>query len=232
MHCMHCFTAASVLIIPYLIDLTLAAPSFTDGQSSISQLLKPNTTLNATSTNPVPNPSYEIYEIPETDLILHLSLLQTVDRLAMQSCLQTAFIWVGYQRQSDIMPKLDFEWKDPAGAVFYIRSLSRHLTWADLKNVLRGLREDLEDEQRYFTTSFTVEQKSTQFSLLKGGSPDTSIRSQLYSQWQIKRRRDLATLDFISCSTSIGLAVGSNYRSVPHCKDGEVDFLVNVARAL
>lgn len=81
---MHCLTVAPVLILPYLIDLTLTAPSFTIGQPSTSQLLKFNTTLNATSINPSPNASYEVYEIPESDLRLHLTFLLTLDRLAMQ----------------------------------------------------------------------------------------------------------------------------------------------------
>lgn len=165
---MYRLTVASVLIILYSIDLTLTALPFALGQSSTSQLLKFNTTLIATLPDPAPNPSYEVYDIPESDLSLHLTLLLTLDHLAIQSCLLTASIWVGYQRQSGIIPHVGFEWKDTAGAVFYIRSLSRHLTWADLKIVLRGLKEDLEDQHRYLTTSFTVELKSTQIFIAQG----------------------------------------------------------------
>ncbi len=165
---MYCIMAASILIVPYLIDLTSTAPSFAVEQPNTSQLFTFDTAHNATLTLPVPIPTYEVYKIPETDLSLHLTLLQTLDRLAMQSCLQTASIWVAYQTQSATIPDLGFEWKDTAGAVFYIRSLSQRLTWADLKNILRGLKEDLEDERRYFTTSFTVEQTSTQLFIAQG----------------------------------------------------------------
>lgn len=165
---LHYLLVAFVVISPYVFNLTLATPTSAVVQTSINQLLVANTTYNATSTISMPGISYEEYNIPETNLKLHLTLLRDLDYNAMQSCLQTATIWVGFQRQSDLIPKPDFEWKDPAGAVFYIRSLSKRLSWADVKNILRGLKESLEEKGRYLATSFTVEEEPAQLFVAQG----------------------------------------------------------------
>ena len=60
------------------------------------------------------------------------------------------------------MPRRDFEWKDSAGALFYIESLSRRLIWEEVNNVLRGLLLELYDKNRYFTASFTVEDRTVE----------------------------------------------------------------------
>lgn len=59
-------------------------------------------------------------------------------------------------------PHRDFEWKESAGATFYIRCFSRRLTWEDVSNILWGLKQEFYDEFRYFTTSSTVEDQPIQ----------------------------------------------------------------------
>ena len=129
------------------------------------------------STNPVPNnvsssdlllPGYEVYHIPDTDLTLHLTLLQNLDPIAMESCLSSAKVWVNFQKSEEEMPRSDFEWIDYAGAVFYIRSLSSHLTWGNIRDVLSGLLEDLYNDARYLTLSFTVEETSSRLFIGQG----------------------------------------------------------------
>lgn len=146
--------------------LALAVPSFpTIQESSISQSIFPNITSGLTAPG---LPDYEDYKLPNTDLTLHLTLLETLDRTAMQACLTTAILWVSFQRQTTDMPKRDFEWKDNTGALFYIKSLSRRLTWGDLKTVLKGLKEHLFDEVRYFAISFTLEERPTEQFIASG----------------------------------------------------------------
>ncbi|MCJ1280072.1 hypothetical protein MMC21_007897 [Puttea exsequens] len=167
-HVLALVSGAFVVVGPYVVDLTLATPTPAIDQPSLDQLLIHNTTHNATLNMPMQIPSYEEYDIPATDLKLHFTLLRDLDADAMQACLRTATIWVGFQRQADLMPNHGFEWKDPAGAVFYIRSLSRRLSWADVNSVLRGLKESLQDQGRSLATSFTVAEISTELFVGQG----------------------------------------------------------------
>lgn len=163
---MKSFTMVTLMLLSSTSGLALAAPSLpTIPESSISQSILPNVTSDLTAPG---LPEYEDYKIPNTDLTIHLTLLQTLDRVAMEACLTTAILWVTYQRPTVDLPKRDFEWKDGNGALFYIKSLSRRLTWGDVKSALRGLKEDLFDEARYFAASFTLEDRSAQQFIASG----------------------------------------------------------------
>ncbi|KAL6721399.1 hypothetical protein ACLMJK_000502 [Lecanora helva] len=116
-----------------------------------------NTTSGNTLLSAPPFPYYEAYKIPGTSLILHLTLLRPMSRDAMQACLQTATLWINHQKQTSEMQQRTFLWEDPAGALFYVESLSRRLTWGEIGQVLRGLKQDLYDEHRSFVASFTIE---------------------------------------------------------------------------
>lgn len=165
---MYSLMLAFSLYASYLIKTCLTAPRLHFDSTSLNQLFPFNLTPTLTSPTTPPTPSYEVFPIPHTDLSLHLTILLPLPPSALHSCLQTASLWVSYQRQSALMPGREFDWKDPAGASFYIRSLSQHLTWADLKDVLGGMKAVFEDGERYFTSSFTVEQRSTQLFVAQG----------------------------------------------------------------
>ena len=137
-------------------------------RSALNHFLLTHPLANSSSSSNLLVPGYEVYHIPNTDLTLHLTLLQDLDPIAMESCLNSARVWVNFQDPEEEMPRRDFEWKDSAGAVFYIRSLSSHLTWGNIGNVLSGLLEDLYNKGRYIALSFTVEERSSQLFIGQG----------------------------------------------------------------
>ena len=143
-------------------NFVLAAPSLGIFQStSISQVFPLNFSSNNTSVVLLPTAVYEEYKIPNTHLTLHLTLLGTLGRDAMEACLTSLTSWLSAMRQSANMPTRDFHWKDPAGAAFFIESLSKRLTWQNVSDVLQGLRGDLYNEKRYFQSIFSVEDQQT-----------------------------------------------------------------------
>ena len=140
----------------------------TTSRSNLGQGFALNITSVENKVSAPPFPYYEEYRIPNTELTLHLTLSGTLNRDAMRSCLQTALLWVGYQTQTASMSKRDFEWKDSAGAMFLIQSLSRRLIWREVNDVLKGLKQDLLDEFRIFTGTFMVEDRAEELIIGKG----------------------------------------------------------------
>ena len=140
----------------------------TTPRSIVSQRFALNVTSDDITLSAPPYPYYEEYRIPNTDLTLHLTLLGTFSLDPMKSCLQTALLWVGHQTQTAEMTRRDFDWKDSAGAMFVIQSLSRRLTWGEVNSVLKGLKQDLLDETRIFTATFTVEDRTEESIIGKG----------------------------------------------------------------
>ena len=136
--------------------------------TSIAPIITFHVSLNSTS-SPLLSPQYERFDIPNTSLALHLSLLEALHADAMHACIQSASVWVGHQRQSASMQQRDFDWKDSAGAVFYVESLSRRLTWEEVNEVLQGLMQSLYDREKYLEASFTIEDREDQQIIGKGG---------------------------------------------------------------
>ena len=159
---MHFLAMAAWLPFPGLAATVLGSPNMLiSQQTNLNQSLPLTLNLNSSMFNHTIQ-EYETYGIPNTDLTLHLTLLRSLDPVAMGSCLNSAKVWISFQKSEEELPQRDFEWKDSTGALFYIRSLSLQLTWGIIGKVLSGLLKDLYDNGRYLALSFTVEDRSLQ----------------------------------------------------------------------
>ncbi|KAL9131264.1 MAG: hypothetical protein Q9217_000751 [Psora testacea] len=86
------------------------------------------------------NPAYSRFDIPNSPLVLELTVRNQLKPEAIRLCLESAEEWLNGQTKSAAMTGPHFDWKDAAGAEVYVASARTRLIWQNVADVVRGLK--------------------------------------------------------------------------------------------
>ena len=157
--------ARLVVGIPIDIPRTDFSSNKTIGKDDLPILINrlPLNLTGSPSTCPS-NPTYGQFDIPNSPLSLDLELRDALKAEAIDFCLTAAAAWIEGQTKSATMKEPNLDWKDVAGAEFYIAPTSAPLTWQNVADVVRGLKSyqlgSVTQKPVNMEASFTVVTKS------------------------------------------------------------------------